>query len=608
MSVTLILSATLSFALPKCEGKLSKWNNCFGAFTYESGNQYVGEWKNGEPHGVGTKTYPALGTKYVGEWENGRQVKRSNLGASAPSLLAVTFNQLPISQAKHAQSILSKLGFYKSRVDGLFGKGTNAALKAFNSQNLRGADLTNQDNVRKLFEAIISTKLDNVPLPNCIGDFKDGLWTNCIGELKENGRIVYIGEFKNSTLSGKGTFYFDTGSTYVGEFRVNKFNGQGIFKNIDGSSYHGEFQDNRYHGIGTSTFINGNKYIGEFRNGRFDGQGVYFEESTGKYVGQFKEGHRHGTGTQTYKSSEAKYVGGWADGEMSGSGTFYYGTGNPTYKGEFKSNKKNGYGVQSYPDGTVLTGFWKEDNLESESEPSSQPLPESSQSKTFKVASGTGFYVSDKGHIITNYHVIDGCRDMKVHSKGRVLETMRIAADKQNDLALLKIAEAPNHVFPLSNDSPFPLQEVIVAGFPYGDKYSSSLKFTQGIISSLTGIGNNYSEIQIDAALQQGNSGGPIIDEYGNIIAVAVSKLDAKYMFDNFGIIPENTNFGVKASAVRNLMEGNGVSFKVANTEVPSRQELSRQATDGTVFLTCWMTMAQVEKLRSKKVMFEDLE
>ena len=228
--------------------------------------------------------------------------------------------------------------------------------------------------------------------------------------------------------------------------------------------------------------------------------------------------------------------------------------------------------------------------------------------KTYKVASGTGFYVSDEGHIITNHHVIDGCKDMKVHSKGRVLATLQIAADKQNDLALLKIAEAPSHVFALSNDSPYPLQEVIVAGFPFGDKYSSSLKFTQGIVSSLTGMGNNYSEIQIDAALQQGNSGGPIIDEYGNIIAVAVAKLDAKYMFDNFGIIPENTNFGVKVSAVRNLMEGNGVSFKVANKEVPSRQDLSRQATDGTVFLTCWMTMAQVEKLRSKKVMFENLE
>ncbi len=228
--------------------------------------------------------------------------------------------------------------------------------------------------------------------------------------------------------------------------------------------------------------------------------------------------------------------------------------------------------------------------------------------KTYKVASGTGFYISDKGHIITNHHVVDGCRDIKVQSKGRMLETTQLAGDEQNDLALLKVSEAPGHVFALSTNSPFPLQEIIVAGFPFGDNYSSALKFTQGIVSSLTGMNNNYSEIQIDAALQQGNSGGPIIDEYGNIVAVAVAKLDAKYMFDNFGIIPENTNFGVKASSVRQLMEGNGIPLKSPSIESISRQDLSKQTTDGTVLLTCWMTMAQVQKLRSKKVMFEDLE
>ena len=74
----------------------------------------------------------------------------------------------------------------------------------------------------------------------------------------------------------------------------------------------------------------------------------------------------------------------------------------------------------------------------------------------------------------------------------------------------------------------FPLQDIIVAGFPFGDRVSSTLKFTKGIVSSVAGLGNNYSEIQIDAALQPGNSGGPIIDNYGNVIAVAVSKLDMK--------------------------------------------------------------------------------
>ena len=64
---------------------------------------------------------------------------------------------------------------------------------------------------------------------------------------------------------------------------------------------------------------------------------------------------------------------------------------------------------------------------------------------TYKVASGTGFYASDTGHIITNHHVIDGCKDMKVHSKGNVLETTKISEDRRNDLALLKTTKNPKH-------------------------------------------------------------------------------------------------------------------------------------------------------------------
>ena len=84
------------------------------------------------------------------------------------------------------------------------------------------------------------------------------------------------------------------------------------------------------------------------------------------------------------------------------------------------------------------------------------------------------------------------------------------------------------------------------------------------------------------------------MDEYGNIIAVAVAKLDMKKILKDYGVIPENTNFGIKASAVRNLLQGNAVPAKMPNTEILSKQELSRIATDGNVFLSCWMTVAQI--------------
>ena len=241
-------------------------------------------------------------------------------------------------------------------------------------------------------------------------------------------------------------------------------------------------------------------------------------------------------------------------------------------------------------------------------EPAPKEVPDNKSDNTYKVASGSGFYVSEQGHIVTNHHVIEGCQNIKVHSKGNVLETKKIADDKRNDLALLKISENPKHAFALSTESPFPLQEIVVAGYPFGDTVSSTLKFTQGIVSAVAGLGNDYSQIQIDAALQPGNSGGPILDDYGNVVAVAVAKLSLKKILKDYGVVPENTNFGVKVSAVRNLMEGNGVAFKSPNTEIISKRELSKIATGGTVFLSCWMTTAQIEQLRLKKVMFEDLK
>lgn len=84
--------------------------------------------------------------------------------------------------------------------------------------------------------------------------------------------------------------------------------------------------------------------------------------------------------------------------------------------------------------------------------------------------------------------------------------------------------------------------------------------------------------------------------------------LDMKVILDDYGVIPEDTNFGVKASAVRNLMEGNRVDLKRPNTKVLSKAALSRLATDATIFLTCWMTTAQIEQLKSRKVMFDQFD
>ncbi len=69
-------------------------------------------------------------------------------------------------------------------------------------------------------------------------------------------------------------------------------------------------------------------------------------------------------------------------------------------------------------------------------------------------------------------------------------------------------------------------ESVLVAGFPYGELYSNTIKVTKGIVSANRGLGDDTGQFQIDAAVQPGNSGGPIYDENGSIVGVVISRLN----------------------------------------------------------------------------------
>jgi hypothetical protein len=79
-------------------------------------------------------------------------------------------------------------------------------------------------------------------------------------------------------------------------------------------------------------------------------------------------------------------------------------------------------------------------------------------------------------------------------------------------------------------------------------------------------------------------------------------------MYDNFGTIPENTNFGIKASVVRSILDSNGVSSLPPNRSEITRSELGKMITGGTYYVSCLMTLAQIEVLKTKKVMYENLD
>jgi S1-C subfamily serine protease len=133
-------------------------------------------------------------------------------------------------------------------------------------------------------------------------------------------------------------------------------------------------------------------------------------------------------------------------------------------------------------------------------------------------------------------------------------------------------------------------------------------------VSALTGLGNNYSNMQIDASIQPGNSGGPIFNQDGNVVGVAVATLDVAMALEAFGAIPQNTNFAIKASVVSSFLASNSIevvtpktpSFFGNSTEM-STTELGQLANDATFYLSCWMTTAQIQQMSSTKVLFNEL-
>ena len=102
-------------------------------------------------------------------------------------------------------------------------------------------------------------------------------------------------------------------------------------------------------------------------------------------------------------------------------------------------------------------------------------------------------------------------------------------------------------------------EDVLVAGFPYGDIFSNTIKVTKGIVNSTKGVGDDTGQFRLDAAVQPGNSGGPIYDKYGNIVGVVVAQLNKLKMAKTIGSLPENVNFGIKASTVKQFLNSSGL-------------------------------------------------
>jgi len=229
--------------------------------------------------------------------------------------------------------------------------------------------------------------------------------------------------------------------------------------------------------------------------------------------------------------------------------------------------------------------------------------PDPDDNKIVAASSGTGFYVSNTGHIISNHHVIEGCNTVKLTFKGKEVSADVLAVDKMNDLAILKADLIPTKIYSVATEDASLLEDIIIAGYPLGKKVSAAIKTSKGSITALAGYGDNYSEFQTDAALNQGNSGGPIMDQKGNVVGVAVANYGKQSGVESF-------NFGIKSSTLKTFANANGLKFLPPNNRDLSNKDLGQLITEATIYLECHMTVAKIKRMiaeeKNRKAFFSE--
>jgi serine protease Do len=224
--------------------------------------------------------------------------------------------------------------------------------------------------------------------------------------------------------------------------------------------------------------------------------------------------------------------------------------------------------------------------------PSAEPP---SQKRESKPSVGSGFFVSkpmgsDSAHVVTNFHVIDGCKS-GLRVRYPVYEPVNAyirAVDPSNDLALLS-TKLPASGFPSFRLNLKHGEQIASYGFPYGADFAS---FTMGNVTSVVGLDNNTSAFQLSAPVQPGNSGGPLLDMNARVVGMAQGILGTLRAAEALGgAIPQNVNIGITATTIIGFLQAHSVDYRIDTERTKFEPEqIAEEAKKFTVKVTCEMS------------------
>ena len=224
-----------------------------------------------------------------------------------------------------------------------------------------------------------------------------------------------------------------------------------------------------------------------------------------------------------------------------------------------------------------------------ETNQSSDEKPQKPVATKRVVGTGTGFIVDKLGSVLTNHHVIKGCRSLRARqgkSEGllNVIET-----DLELDLALLRLDVGVHSVAKFGDYREIRLgEEIVVVGYPLSTELGNAVNVTTGVISSLSGINGDKRFFQFSAPVNPGNSGGPVVNASGAVVGVVTHRLNPIEMARQQGVLPQNVNFAVSPGNAVSFLLKAGVEIKNETNRDPlSTVEVSEIAQKFTIQIEC---------------------
>ena len=183
------------------------------------------------------------------------------------------------------------------------------------------------------------------------------------------------------------------------------------------------------------------------------------------------------------------------------------------------------------------------------------PLTEVPEARGEDVSGGSGFLIEPSGYILTNHHVVAGAQRVGVIlSNASKRDAEVVAVDEYKDLALLKIEGKDLPTAAIGNSQKAEVMDhVMVLGFPLIENVGTELSMSDGRINSIR-EGGRIPWFQIDANVNPGNSGGPLVNDKGEVIGIAVAKLNALKMMEQSGVVPERINYAIPIDEAKHLI------------------------------------------------------